>query len=83
VFVSVRVLSTFKQEEEQEGAEGGGGGETAARKMQRAVKNRLSAARSRERRLAYTAELEAQVAALQTENEELKRQLAAATAKGT
>lgn len=70
----------MKQEEEREEAEeGGGGGETAARKLQRAVKNRLSAARSRERRLAYTAELEAQVAALQTENETLKRQLAAAT----
>jgi hypothetical protein len=51
------------------------------RKLQRAVKNRLSAARSRERRLAYTAELEAQVAQLQAENEELRRQLATAQAQ--
>jgi ABA responsive element binding factor len=51
------------------------------RRLQRAVKNRLSAARSRERRLAYTAELEAQVAQLQAENEELRRQLAAAQAQ--
>ncbi len=44
--------------------------------LERQVKNRMSAARSRERRLAYTAELEAQVAALRAENDMLKAQLA-------
>lgn len=51
------------------------------KRLERQVKNRLSAARSRERRLAYTAELEAQVAQLQAENEELRRQLEALQAQ--
>lgn len=68
------------QEGQVEADGGAEGGETQAKKLQRAVKNRLSAARSRERRLAYTAELEAQVAALQAENEQLRRQLGAAKA---
>jgi uncharacterized small protein (DUF1192 family) len=39
------------------------------------VKNRASAARSRERKLAYTSELEAQVAALQAHIDALRAAL--------
>lgn len=55
---------------EQEGEPG-----VAPHRLARAVKNRLSAARSRQRRLAYTAELETIVAALREENEQLKAEV--------
>ena len=49
--------------------------------QQRAVKNRASAARSRERKLLYTASLEERVTALQTENALLRKALADAGVK--
>lgn len=49
--------------------------------QQRQVKNRASAARSRERRLAYTASLEERVTALQAENALLRKALADAGVK--
>lgn len=48
---------------------------------ERKVKNRASAARSRERKLAYTASLEERVTALQTENAVLRKALADAGVK--
>ena len=49
--------------------------------QQRQVKNRASAARSRERKLAYTASLEERVTALQAENALLRQALAQAGVK--
>ncbi|XP_028806847.1 bZIP transcription factor TRAB1 [Neltuma alba] len=46
------------------------------RRQRRMIKNRESAARSRARKQAYTMELEAEVAKLKEENEELKRKQA-------
>jgi hypothetical protein len=45
------------------------------RAQERLVKNRMSAARSRSRKLAYTAELEEQVAALRADNAALREAL--------
>lgn len=49
--------------------------------QQRQVKNRASAARSRERKLAYTASLEERVTALQAENALLRQTLQSAGVK--
>ena len=57
----------------QEGQEGPQDEPTRA--QARLVKNRMSAARSRERKLAYTAELEERVTALQAENAALRAAL--------
>ncbi|EFJ08641.1 hypothetical protein SELMODRAFT_428822 [Selaginella moellendorffii] len=48
----------------------------AERRQRRMIKNRESAARSRARKQAYTAELEAEVTLLKEENDKLKRQQA-------
>lgn len=49
---------------------------TVERRQRRMIKNRESAARSRARKQAYTMELEAEVAQLKEENEELQRKQA-------
>ncbi|GJP84737.1 hypothetical protein CLOP_g14796, partial [Closterium sp. NIES-67] len=54
---------------------GMGGGAPVERRQKRMIKNRESAARSRARKQAYTVELEAEVAQLKEENEQLRAQL--------
>ncbi|CAL5000192.1 unnamed protein product [Urochloa decumbens] len=55
---------------QQGGASGGGGGD---RRRERRMKNRASAARSRERRFAYLNELEKEVSLLRAENDDLRK----------
>ncbi|KAL5558842.1 hypothetical protein UlMin_035053 [Ulmus minor] len=55
------------------GRKGGAVEKVAERRQRRMIKNRESAARSRARKQAYTMELEAEVAKLKEENEELRK----------
>ena len=70
-----RKLAADEPAAAEEGDQEGEPGEPPNGVLPRAVKNRLSAARSRQRRLAYTAELETLVAALREENEQLKAEV--------
>ncbi|XP_058221077.1 bZIP transcription factor 23 isoform X1 [Rhododendron vialii] len=58
------------------GRKGGAVEKVVERRQRRMIKNRESAARSRARKQAYTTELEAEVAKLKEENEELRKRQA-------